>query len=79
MLHMFWTLCNLYVKIAKVGTQILFLFKSQIYKFLGSFCYRKSKNFLGVPVCKSQNRRFLRCDSPLIANPQIFFPYDMAL
>jgi hypothetical protein len=33
--------------------------KSQIYKFLGSFCNQESANFLGVPVRKSQIRKFL--------------------
>ncbi len=41
-------------------TQIGFkVFKSQIRKFLGSFRYRKSANFLDVPVRKSQIRKLL--------------------
>ncbi len=32
--------------------------KSQIQKFLGSLSCRKSANFLDMPVCKSQNRKF---------------------
>jgi hypothetical protein len=40
--------------------------KSQILEFLGSFRYRKSVNFLDVPVCKSQFRNFYL----QITNPQ---------
>ncbi len=35
------------------------VFKSEIRKLRGSFRYRKSANFLGVPVSKSQIRKFL--------------------
>jgi hypothetical protein len=49
--------------------------KPQIHKFLGSFLYRKSANFLGVPVRKSQIRKFLRRSSLQIANQQFFMIY----
>ncbi len=42
------------------GGQANFFFNPQIanQQSLGSFRYRKSANFLGVPVCKSQIRKF---------------------
>jgi hypothetical protein len=60
--------------------------KSKIRKFLGSFCCRKSENFLCVPARKLQIRKFFSDlspnrkaanlsgvpASPLIAIPQIF-------
>ncbi len=48
------------------GGQAIFLKsfpKSRIRKFLGSFLYRKSANFLGVPVRKSQIRNFFMITS----------------
>jgi hypothetical protein len=42
---------------------------SQIRKFLGSFCYGKSANFLSVPVCKLPIRTFF------MINPQITSEY----
>jgi hypothetical protein len=35
------------------GGNTIFGRKSQIHKFMGSFRYRKSAKFLGVPECKS--------------------------
>ncbi len=48
--------------------------KWQIHKFLGSFCNRKSANFLGVPVRKSQIRKFFMIN-PQTANPRISIKY----
>jgi hypothetical protein len=47
---------------AEVGKQtcLKVRIKSQIRKFWGSFRYRKSEIFLGVPVRKSQIRKFLQ-------------------
>jgi hypothetical protein len=42
--------------------------KSQIRKFLGSFRYRKSANFLGVPIA---NPQIIIMINPQIANSQI--------
>jgi hypothetical protein len=47
--------------------------KPKICKFLGSYRYCKFAHFLGVPVCKSQIRKFSRCACPLIPNTQIFY------
>jgi hypothetical protein len=59
--------------------ETFFVRKWQIRKFLGSFRYHKSANFLGVPVRKSQIRKFLRCASPQIAHPQISTKYCKTL
>jgi hypothetical protein len=43
-----------------MGKQTFFwVRKSQIVKFLGSFRYRRYENFLGMPVSKSQIRKFV--------------------
>ncbi len=48
----------------------LLAYKSNMRKFLCSFCYRKSANFLDVPVRKTQIRTFLY-DKSVNTNPQI--------
>jgi hypothetical protein len=56
---MTFTYCFSSVFLSKVGMQtFLKVRKLQIRKFVGSLRYRKSENFLGVPVCKSQIRQF---------------------
>jgi hypothetical protein len=47
-------------------------YKSQIRKLLGTFCNRKSTNFLGVPIRKSQIHKFVMIN-PQITNAQISF------
>ncbi len=54
---------------SKVGMQILFK-SPHIDKFLGTFRWRKSANFLGVTVHKSKIRKFCMVHLQ-IANPQI--------
>ncbi len=56
-------------KIARVGTQIFSCWSAN----------RKSANFWGLLVRKSQIRKFLWCPSPQIANPQIFFQIHIGL
>ncbi len=54
-----------------VGTKFFFVSpQTQIRKFFDSFRNRKSTNFWGVPVRKSQIRKFLMIN-PQIANPKI--------
>jgi hypothetical protein len=56
---------------SKVGMQIFLLVRiSEIREFLGSFCYRNSGNFSGVPVRKLQVRKLVRINLQ-IANLQI--------
>jgi hypothetical protein len=56
----------------KGGQKNLFYFfrRSQIDKFFGLFRYRKSANFLVVPVRKLQTRKFCMIN-PQIENPHI--------
>jgi hypothetical protein len=52
--------------------------KSQIHKFLGSFCNRKAANFWGVPVRESQISKFLMFNLQ-IATSQISTKYCTTL
>ncbi len=62
--------------LAEMTKQTLFKFrKSQVSKFLGTFCYRKSANFLGVPVRKSANFH----DQSASRNPQSSTKYFTTL
>jgi hypothetical protein len=58
----------------ELGKQTFFLkvCKSQIRKVLGSFRYRKSGNFLGVPICKSKNRQIQQNAAQLCLKKVIF-------
>ncbi len=49
---------TMHAKIAKVGTKTFFIC-SQIHKFLGLFCNRRSANFWGVQVRKSLIRKLV--------------------
>jgi hypothetical protein len=51
--------------------------KSQIRKFLSSFCCRESANFVGVPVRKSQIKNFIT--NLKFPNPQIASKYRTTL
>jgi hypothetical protein len=55
---------------------LVFSQQSRIRKFLGSCGYRKSTNFLCLPVRKSQFRKILRCSSTEITNQYTFFTIE---
>ncbi len=65
-----------HAKLTKVGMQ-MFCFNPQISQIQILGCIPLLQSFLDGPVCKSQiQHKLLRCASPLIANPQMFYIED---